>query len=309
MEKRIWFVLVIIICALVWGTGCSKDDAEKQWGANCYVYMDNLPEEYGELPAEVRENTKVWLSLENVAVGKTYKVELTEENGYEEKIELLPGTYAISQVYFGNDVLIAIDAWTEVSSVTVEKEGETLLPVFISQPEELAAWIQQTRPGEIILAEALYSRKVQWDGAVYDIQQLPSVIDFTVGGEKSVASGDIAFLSSDSQKGVVMIVQNTDAQKSMPASQCQCVGFRFDHINASLPTGLQVGASVKDIAHAQTGLLGTPDYCQGTPFVGMGLDDTSLIYIDKSSGDRITLELDTYTGSVQSITYEFQRYQ
>ena len=89
IEKRIWFVLVIIICALVWGTGCSKDDAEKQWGANCYVYMDNLPEEYGELPAEVRENTKVWLSLENVAVGKTYKVELTEENGYEEKIDLL----------------------------------------------------------------------------------------------------------------------------------------------------------------------------------------------------------------------------
>ena len=309
MRRKIWFLLAIVGFSLLWLAGCSKEDTEKQWDANCHIYMDNLPEEYGELPEEVRENTKIRLSLENVAAGKTYNVELTEENRYEETIELLPGTYAISQVYFRNNALIAVDAWTEVSSVTVEKEGETLLPVFISKPEELTAWIQQINPGETILAEDLYSRKVQWNGIVYDMQQLPGVIDFTVGGEESVASGETAFLTSNSQKGIAMIVQNTDAQKSMPASQCQCIGFRFDHIGASLPGGLQVGASVKEIAHEETGLLGTPDYCQGTPFIGMGLDDTSLVYIDPSSGDRITLELDAYTGCVQSILYEFQRYQ
>ena len=45
MRRKSWFLLAIVGFSLLWFAGCSKEDTEKQWDANCHIYMDNLPED------------------------------------------------------------------------------------------------------------------------------------------------------------------------------------------------------------------------------------------------------------------------
>lgn len=66
---------------------------------------------------------------------------------------------------------------------------------------------------------------------------------------------------------------------------------------------------ISDIAHAEKGLLGTPTYCLGTPIIGIGYDNATLVYIDSDTGDRISLYINKYDSFISTISYEFEKYE
>lgn len=302
-------MLAVCCSVLPFCYGCVKQPDETKWGASCRIYVENLPQEYNDLPAEIRENTTFYLSVSNPSADKHYSIKLTEDNGYSEVTDLLPGTYTVSHVTVSNHLLEPISAVSQTQSLTIEQGTASALPVFLSNPEGLTQLIQQNKAAEAILNEGIYSRKVQYAGSVYDMQELSEIMDFTSQEESHISYGDIAYRPSKSHIGVSMIVQNTNDSGSLPISQCQLIGFRFSNSSAVLPKGLTVGLPAEKIAHAKTGLLGTPNYCLGTPLIGMGIDQSTFVYLDKDSGDRISIEIDSSKGYVRTITYEFQRYQ
>lgn len=310
MKKRNMFIGAITCCAvLLLCTGCEKHSDEAKWEASCRVYVDNLPQEYMDLPEEIKQSTNFSLSLFNASADKSYSFDLEEENGYSEEIDLLPGTYTVSDVYVYNHLLSPIEASVSVQTLTIKQHTETSLVISIADPDNLSMSIEQNTAGQEILSEALYSRKIQYAGTVYDMQTLAQVISFTGQNDESVAHGETAYITSDTHSGIAMIVQNTNENGVLPASQCDCIGFRFSNTNTTLPMGVTVGLPVNRIANAKTGLLGTPDYCLGTPLIGLGIDRTTMVYLDKNSGDRISVYLNASKGYVDAVSYEFNRYQ
>ncbi|MEG1965292.1 MAG: hypothetical protein RR064_04000 [Oscillospiraceae bacterium] len=310
MKKIVYLIMIIINCGyLLFCAGCAKQSDEAQWNANCKICVDNLPQEYNDLPDEIKQSTRFSISLSNASTDKRYMFELTEENEYSEEIGLLPGTYTVSNVNVYNSLLPQVTASTLSNTLEIKSNTNTTMNVSVSNPENLSQLITKNKVSDEILNENIYSRKVQYGGTVYDMQTMMQEMEFNNQNEKNVMPSETAYIASKSHSGISMIVQNTNESGFLPPSQCEFIGFRFYDMNSMLPSGLTVGLPVEKIANAKSGILGTPDYCLGTPLIGMDFDNTTLVFLDKQSGDRISVELNSSKGYVQAISYEFNRYQ
>ncbi|MGL5258572.1 MAG: hypothetical protein ACRC7V_00540 [Lachnospiraceae bacterium] len=308
--KKKNFSIIVLFCAilLLLFSGCSKQSEEMQWDSSCHIYVDNLPQEYFNLSQGLKDATSIYISLNNSLADKSYSIKLTDTNNYSEEINVLPGTYTVSSIYAINTLLTEITVVASKETFIIEPNTTTPLAITILNPESLSQSILKNMPSNEIINETTYSRKVQYEGTIYDMQSIPDKINFTGGADKNVNAGDIAYLYSEEFRGLSMIIQNTQQYGMLPATECEFIGFYFSRNNVTLPKGLTVGMSLEPIVNAQSGLLGTPDYCLGTPFIGMDIADSTLVYIDKISGDRISIKLNSRSKNVESISYEFNRY-
>lgn len=105
-----------------------------------------------------------------------------------------------------------------------------------------------------------------------------------------------------------MVVQNQSSSLAA-LKDAQFIGVRFRSNQVILPRGIRLGMSLAEIAHKETGILGTPAYCQGSPLIGTGHDKTTLVYLDSVRGDRISLTVGAEDNFIGSILYEFERYE
>ncbi len=305
MIKKTFFSIFALCGVALLLSGCSKDD---KWGAVCHIYLDNLPPEYHSLAENLRNDTEIYLSLDNSSTDRHYSIRLTEKNKYTQDVSMLPGSYSVSSVYVINKGLSPIEAVTQVQSVELIKNTQTELAVSLADPTALAQMVEQNKPTPEILSESLYSRKVQYAGAVIDLANIHQVMQFSAVENKRLSAGEVYYIPSESHKGVFMIVKNT-TNATIPVMEGSFIGVRFSNNNAVFPTGAAVGSSLEEIANEKTGLLGTPSYCLGTPLIGMGLEKSTLVYLDEESGDRISFEFDPDSKFVNAVSYEFERYE
>ncbi len=227
------------------------------------------------------------------------------ENGYKSEIYVVPGTYSVERSYWRDIGLGVTRIVPEKKTVTFKRDTRTEIVVSLENPDEMAKIIRESQPSDEILAEEMYSKKIQYMGKVVDLEELWQDIIEHKSIDVYVYSGEMKYV--DEVKGMDIILKNP-GNKNIPANKAQLVGVRFFDINIILPKGITVGANLKQIVHSETGLLGTPSQCKGTPFVGMELTDNTLIYEDEASGGRIILEVSGDSMLVKSISYEFGRY-
>ena len=297
--------IIAAVCALLLCTGCEKHKPEAQ--SVCKISIDTLPQAYLDLPEEIRDNTDCTLVLSSAK--DSHIIHLNEKNKYCEEVELLPGTYTVSHNSpHLNRLLPPVSFSVSAETLTAKPRSQSCISVTLDDPDTLVQQIQSSLPCEEILNASPFSRQIQYRDRVYSLDSLQESVHFSARQDLNVQSGETAGLVSDSHPGLVMIVKNQNDSGVLPVSQCTCIGYRLTNFCATLSGGAAPGQSYKQLVHSKEGLLGTPDYCLGTPLIGAGLESTTLVYLDPDSGDRISAELDSSSGCVRSISYEFNQY-
>jgi|LSQX01.2.fsa_nt_gb hypothetical protein len=298
--------MVMLLSMMV---GCTKTTAEQSFGAGCTAYLENLPKEYELLPEGIRDKVEITVSLRNVSSNKRYSNKLNYANGFRQSIDLLPGTYDVSNVHISEKSLAMLDVEVKLESIKVDKDSQFELPVYVKSPTDFIAAIENNKPKAEILKEDVYSRKVQLNGEIIDINNIRNTVKFDEPPtNKNLAPAETFLIPSSNNEGVSLIVQN-QTNTYAPVSKATFVGVQFYGSNVVFPKGITLGTGLDAICHAQDGILGTPDYFLGTPLIGLGYDNTTVVYLDKESGDRISLNIKPSHSFASFITYEFNKYE
>lgn len=308
LRKRKYAAILLILLTAFLLFGCSKEKTKQVKGTTCTVYLEELPQEYDQLAQSIRDDIVISVSLRNVSSDKRFTCDLTEKNNFRQVLDLIPGTYKIESVYLTDANLAMFEVDTELKSVKIEKNVPFDLPVLIQNADEFINTMTLNKPSEDIIKADLYSRKIQYNGQMIDLNNIQSNMTFAATSKKKLSHAETMYIGSTSHPGVSLIVQNQTDQ-NIPADQATVVGVYFFKNNVVLPQGITLGTEIRAIAHAKEGLLGTPNYCTGSPLMRLGLDKTVLVYIDEDSGDRISFYVDPGDSFISGITYEFEKYE
>lgn len=290
-------------------SGCSKKVDEKSFGAVCEFYVEAFPEGFDQLPQAVRDDMYISISLKNTSSKKGYIAKLTKDNGFRHALNVIPGTYHVYILTSPSEKVVMFDVEMRVDSVTVEKDKRTEVPIYISNPSNFINSLKSNEPTAEILNSDIYSRKVQYNGKIIDLNNIREIMEFSNSyANERIKPTETFKIPSTAKNGISLVVQN-QSRTNTNVSEAKFVGVSFSMNNVIFPQGITLGTSLYDIAHAQDGILGTPDYCLGSPFVGAEFESTTLVYIDKDSGDRISFYVNPGDSYVSSITYEFAKYE
>ena len=305
-RKKISYTLaVILLCVAI--SGCVTDGDTYRYGAICTVYLENLPQEYDLLPGPLRENIEIIVTLRNISSDRDYKFRLTESTDFRYEQALLPGIYSIN-TYVSQYPRNLFNVENTFDLLTIEAHTQTSLPLIITNASEFSSTVKENQPGEAILNMDMFSGCVQLDGQVVNIREIQAFLLFGDTTYNTLRPLETRLLQSTSHPDVTLIMQN-QTHDSIPTEQATLTGVQFSGINAVLPQGVGVGMSFSDIAHAESGVYKTPSYILGTPFIGIGYDTATLVFLDYRSGDRISVFVDANDSFARHITYEFAKYE
>lgn len=310
MLRKIKIAVILLCCIVAFVlSGCSKVGSEKSHDSSCQIYLDNLPKEYHMLSTEVRSIIEINVSLRNTSSDKKYHVILSDENNYHQTLELMPGTYEVYSISIPNKALAMFDVDTNLKSLLITKNTKIELPVSMTNPSTFVDLMNSNQPTKEILAENIYSRKVQYNGELLDLNTINESMQFSSqDSNKSLAPGEVSYIPSTSHSGISMIVQNKTS-RNIPIKEASFSGVRFFQNNVVFPKGITLGMNITNITHAEKGILGTPNYCLGTPMIGIGYDSTTLVYLDENTGDRLSFYISPDNSFVSTILYEFEKYE
>jgi len=302
------FTLATIMLALI-TTGCSKNINVRSYNAVCDLYLEGLPEEFKQLPEALRNDLNISITLRNVSSNKKHNIKLKAADNYRKSVYLIPGTYEVQKPFLYEQSLAMFRVETTVTSISVAKNSRAEVPIKVSNPSNFINTMKNNQPTDEILNADIYSRKVQYKGKIIDLNKIKEVMSFNLASNsKTLYPSETYLIPSSDNPGVSIIVQNLTST-SIPVSKATLTGVYFTGNNVVLPKGITLGSNLRDIVHAKEGKLGTPDYCMGSALIGFEIDGTTLVYIDKDSGDRISFYIklgDTY---VSSVKYEFAKYE
>lgn len=308
MVKALRITIFVVFCLLL-SSGCTDQEVQKKWQASCTAFVADLPEEFAQLPAALREELEFHVTLSCPAADERYTITLSERNGFQERLFLRPGSYQVGEVYVKNQDLVMLRAVTKTDTIELSKNINAELPVLVKEPQTFIDWVHSNTPQDAILSAAPFSRTIQYAGQILGLNMIRQKIKFLIPDDRLLSRGERYFAPAEDEKaGVSLILQNkTDA--SIHANKADCIGVRFFKNNVVFPRGVTLGMAISDIVHTEKGAWGTPTYALGTPLIGMGYAETTLVYLDTESGDRISLELDPSDTLIRGITYEFAQYQ
>lgn len=309
MVKKLHEIVFMACCVIgLLFCGCADKEVQK-WQATCTVFVTDLPEEFAQLPAALREEIRFHVSLSQPSADKRYSITLSKDNDFRQKLFLLPGSYQVSDVYVEKKDLAMFQAVTKTSTIELSKNTNVDLPVLLAEPQTFVDIIHRNIPQDAILSAEIFSHTVQYAGKMLDLNTIRQNIKFSIPDDRHLSRGERYFApAEDENAGVFLILQNkTDAM--IPANKADFIGVRFFKNNVVFPKGVTLGMDIADIVHSKNGLWGTPYSCKGTPLIGTGYDFTTLIYLDPESGDRISLDVDPSDPFISALSYEFAQYQ
>jgi len=306
MKFKLPSMVILVLSILL--VGCSEESGVNKTESSCSIYLENLPKEYEDLTETIKENIEISVSLRSISSDEKHKIVLSDENEYNVLLPLKPGNYEVYGIYMSNTSLAMFDIDTEVETVTISNGNEFDLPVFMTNPSQFISAIENNSPKKEIIDTDMFSRKVQYNGEIIDLNTIKKVMQFATKDNESLAPTEEFYIPSTSHAGVSMVVQNQKSG-SIPINEATFVGVRFYNNNVVFPKGIIMGMDISSLAHAEDGVLGTPDYFVGTPLIGMGIEHTTLVYLDEDTGDRISFEVKPSDSYISSIKYEFEKYE
>ncbi|MFG6356826.1 MAG: hypothetical protein K1W26_08405 [Acetatifactor sp.] len=297
--RRAMSLLCVLALSL---TGCAKTGKLDEGDCACVVRLESIPQEFKMLGDNEKSLLGIEVVLENITTERRYTFALNEENGFAQDASLNPGTY---KVYYcsASPYFLHMKMKAREDQLNVSKGGSNELTVYIENMEEFTDTVWNAQPTREIMQQDKFSRKVQWNGQIIDMQDITEYIDFTL--DRQVRGYEQVSLSGS---GIMITVQNQTSE-SVDWTECELIKVQAGASDVIFPQGARVGMSVKEIVHAQDGIYGTPDSMTGFLLIGTGMDKTGMVYYDESSGDKITLECTTDAEYICDIIYEFAVYE
>lgn len=294
---------VIVVCVLVLSlTGCGKTGKLDEGDCACVVSLESIPQEFKMLGDNEKDLLEIGVALENITTERKYYFILDEENGFKQEATLYPGVYKV-YYYISSPSFLHMQIAARQEQLDVARDKVNEMTLYIKNQEEFSDLVWNFQPVREIMQLDKFSRKAQWQGQIIDLERITDYIDFEY--DQPVKGYDQVTIFNS---GVEITVQN---QTSEAASWKECKLIKVQVAGTSLifAQGARVGMSVQEIAHADEGIYGTPDSMGGAFLIGMGMDGTSMMYYDESSGDRLTLECTASGDYISNITYEFAAYE
>lgn len=300
--KFYYLYMLVYILGLLSLSACSNPDVNR-WNATCHMAVENLPP---QLPPTLQDHIDISVTLRDTTTNKLIFNHLSAQNAFQQTLALKPGKYEVTSVYTSNHYLDLLAVRSPVTEFEVSKNSQFYLPIQITDVPSLVESIQANQPKAEILALDPYARQIQYRGQIIDLNRIQEIMVFSRDQSKRLSPAETAFIPSTSHSGVAIKVQNK-SQSFQSIQEASLIGVKFTNSNTVLPKGIQIGSSIEQIAHAQKGLLGSPNYCLGSPI--SGLDHLTLVYLDDASGDKISLFVRANTNIIYDILYEFEQYE
>ncbi|MBQ7774438.1 MAG: hypothetical protein IJ379_00820 [Lachnospiraceae bacterium] len=296
--------LLLAVLILIFGmTGCGENALEGD--CECVVALENVPKELEMLDENVQEQFYISVVLENIYAQESVKVELNAENDFKEELKLQPGTYLINDCFASAAYLVPVEVEAKQEKIELTKDTPLTVDVAITNQEEVADWVWNGEASREILQADIFSRKVQFEGQMMDVSQIMDYVEFT--SENQVRALEKATLHN-TEKGVSIVVLN-ETESDADWKACKLMEVRFTKNNAIWAQGAHVGMSVKKAVHVQEGLYGKPDSMSGTVLMGSGYSNTLASWTDKSTGDKLTLEIIPDGDYISEIIYSMEVFE
>ena len=194
-------------------------------------------------------------------------------------------------------------------SVQLSREKKTDLVVNIANTKEAEGWIQKVQPTPAILREERFSRNVQLNGEIIDLQNILSILPFSPSKKNTEFVKPYETLEVyNSDYGIRVTMQNQGGE-ALPWEKCRIKGVTFTRNVVVLGGGVSIGSGIPEVCHAQDGIYGKPSSLKGSVFLGLNYSATSAEYLNSDSGDKITLEFLPSGTCIDEIKYEFAVYE
>lgn len=304
MRKKVLKTFCILCMALMMTmmTGCRSYKGNlKEGNICCKIALESIPKELVQMDEKFTGDIEILVSLDNPVTKMHYEICLNEGNEYMQDAYLNPGTYVVSYFYT-TPVHYTIDVVANQSSILVGTGRDNYVGVHIDNVEELSQQLSEMVVSTEILSQDMFSRKVQWNGKIVDIESLKDSVDFDYS--EKVGPYEEVTIESEREKIGLRVSNETGQQANW--KDCKVKGVTFSGCNVVLPSGISIGMPYKDVVHSQDGIYGTPDMMTGSILLGFGIDALSACYNDADSGDMITVKSDDGGTFVKTIQYDFE---
>ena len=300
MGKRHGIFMALFVMVLLMA-GCGKEGRLDEGECPVEIRLAGLPTGYAELTDDQKEQIVVNLQLENIINEKTYTFRLNEGNRFAQEASLNPGTYRVTYCYISGSGAVRMEGKASVESMDINRETINIISVSVTNETEFNQWVTQMRPDTGILRAGQFSRTVQFEGQIINLEDILDYVDFTY--DQPIRAYDKVVLHNG-EKGVHVTLVN-DKGESASWQNCKVIGVRFTMDNVIFGKGARVKMPAEEIMHAEDGIYGTPDDLAGCVLIGAEYDDFDAIYHDIILGDRMTVTVDSFGEHITEINYEF----
>lgn len=300
--KKGGLLLGAMILAVCLG-GCGESALEGD--SKCVVRLADVPKELERLDENILEQFYISVDLENIYLEESVDVKLNAKNDFKEELKLQPGTYVISYCYASPSNLVPVEVESKQEKIELTKDNPMTIDIAITNQEDFVEWAWNSEPSRDILQEGAFSRIVQFEGQMIDLEHIAEYVEFTY--EEQVGGYDRATIRN-ADKGVSITVLN-EQEKAADWEDCKVVEVSFTKNNVIWGQGAYVGMDVKTAVHAQEGLYGKPDDMSGTVLVGLGYANTNVSWNNDKSGDKLTLEIVPDGDYISKITYTMEVFE
>lgn len=300
MGKKYRVFIALFVMAFIMA-GCGKEGRLDEGDCPVEIRLAGLPTGYAELTDDQKEQIVVNVQLENLINEKTYTFRLNDENHFSQDASLNPGTYRVAYCYIRGSSAVRLNGEASVETMDISRDTINIISVSITNQQEFDQWVAQMRADAAILRVDKFSRIIQFEGQIINMEQILDYVEFT--HNQQVRAFDKTVLGN-SEKGVYVTVMN-DTGEPADWQDCKVIAIRFTKDNVIFGKGARVMMLAEDILHAEEGLYGTPDSLAGCVLIGADYDDFDAIYHETRSGDRMTFKVDRLGKHITEITYEF----
>ena len=304
MGKRFRILIALFAMALLMA-GCGNEGKLDEGDCPVEVRLTGLPAGYAKLTEDQKEQVEVTLRLENVINEKQYTFRLNGDNRFAQDASLNPGTYRVLSCYISGSSAVRMEGEASVRSMDITRDTINIISVSVTNEEEYDLWAEQMQASAAILRSGQFSRVIQFEGEIIDMDQIANYVEFA--HEQQIRAYDKIVLDN-AEKGVHVTLLN-DSDEPADWQDCKVIGVRFTKDNVIFGGGARVRMPAEEVLHAEDGRYGTPDDLEGTVLIGAGYGDFDAIYHDTVSGDRMTVKVDSLGNYITEITYEFSVFE
>lgn len=302
-QKKGFLLLFIFVLTLMSLTACGRKGKLDEGDCRCNIFFTDIPKEFYMLEQNLLNEFEIYITLENTINENQYDITLNQKNNYSTQISLHPGVYRVS--YVSNSMSryngILLTARTDTVELTADTVGE--IAIVVDNPDEFTKNWMATQPMPEMLLADKFSRQLQINRKVISMENIMQELDLTPEINSPVSPYQKATLANDDYGITVTVLNNTD--ESLSWQECDVIGIHVTKNTMVFPEGVTLGMASGQVLDKTKGLYGEPDACTGSLLFGWQLDDTSFIYNDAASGDRLTVNLSPDGSYIKAITYEF----
>ncbi|MBP5282701.1 MAG: hypothetical protein J6Z22_09410 [Lachnospiraceae bacterium] len=303
--KRVRTILFLLLSLLLCLSACGKKGELNEGDCPGIVSFGNIPKEFSLLDENLQNEFEVVVWLKHLTSEKEYSIHLNKANGFRQEVSLHPGNYSVS-AYSTMSNLVGLDVKLTEEIAVFDYGRDTLISILPKNPEEFAEHWMETHPQAEILSADKYSGLVQVNRKVMTIKEMISELGLSDMTE-TIESKEKSTLQ-DAERGITIVLQNQSSSPK-PLSECEVLSLYVTKNTVVFPDGVTLGTAPEKVCHRQNGLYGEPTKFEGFYLFGWDLDNTSAVYQDPISGNRITIEISPDGAQIDSILYELKAFK